>query len=218
MSNESLFREVDEEVRQEQFKKLWERYGNAVIVLVFVVVVLVAGYRGWQYWQLKQAEGAGQNYFNALKTAASGKTDEGIQQLTAITHSGFKELASFRSAALLAQQGKTDEAVKAYAAISADTSADQSLRELADIRAGYLLVDTTSPQDLQTRLARYDVEGSLWRNEVREIVGLAAWRSMDYALAETNMNSIMTDPQAPPGLRQRAKTMLDLLAPLLPQK
>ena len=31
LSDESLFREVDEEVRQEQFKKLWARYGNAII-------------------------------------------------------------------------------------------------------------------------------------------------------------------------------------------
>jgi hypothetical protein len=34
LSDESLFREVDEEVRQEQFKKLWARYGKFVIGLV----------------------------------------------------------------------------------------------------------------------------------------------------------------------------------------
>ena len=37
MSDESLFREVDEEVRQERFKKLWERFGNYIIALAFLV-------------------------------------------------------------------------------------------------------------------------------------------------------------------------------------
>ena len=42
MSDESLFREVDEEVRQEQYKKLWERYGNHIIALCLIVVAGVA--------------------------------------------------------------------------------------------------------------------------------------------------------------------------------
>ena len=43
LSDDSLFREVDEEVRQEQFKKLWSRYGKFVIGLVIVVILGVAG-------------------------------------------------------------------------------------------------------------------------------------------------------------------------------
>ena len=43
MSDESLFREVDEEVRQDQFKKLWKQYGNYFTALAVVMVLLVAG-------------------------------------------------------------------------------------------------------------------------------------------------------------------------------
>ncbi|WP_374331743.1 tetratricopeptide repeat protein, partial [Aestuariivirga sp.] len=67
MSDESLFREVDEEVRQEQFKKLWARYGNAVIGLCVLVIIGVAGMEGWRYFQLKQSETAGDSFFSAVQ-------------------------------------------------------------------------------------------------------------------------------------------------------
>jgi hypothetical protein len=48
VSDESLFREVDEEVRQEQYKKLWDKFGNYFVALCFVIVASVAGVKGYQ--------------------------------------------------------------------------------------------------------------------------------------------------------------------------
>ena len=39
-SDESLFREVDEEVRQEQLKRLWDRYGTYIVALCAVMMAL----------------------------------------------------------------------------------------------------------------------------------------------------------------------------------
>ena len=38
-----IFQEVDEEVRREQLKKLWERYGHYIIAACILVIVGVAG-------------------------------------------------------------------------------------------------------------------------------------------------------------------------------
>jgi len=43
-----IFREVDEEVRRDQFKKLWERYGIFFIALAVLFVAAVGGWRGYQ--------------------------------------------------------------------------------------------------------------------------------------------------------------------------
>ena len=55
MSDDSLFREVDEEVRAERFQKLWKQYGAYVAGAAIGVVLAVAGINGWQYWKTKQA-------------------------------------------------------------------------------------------------------------------------------------------------------------------
>ena len=44
-----IFQEVDEEVRREQLKKLWDRYGNFVVAALILVVVGVAAWRGYAW-------------------------------------------------------------------------------------------------------------------------------------------------------------------------
>ena len=66
VSDESLFREVDEEVRQEQYKKLWDRFGNYFVALCFVIVAAVAGVKGYQYFQKKLSEAAAVVFFDGV--------------------------------------------------------------------------------------------------------------------------------------------------------
>ncbi len=218
MSDESLFREVDEEVRQEQFKKLWERFGNYAIALCLAVVVGVAGLKGWQYWQAKQSEAAAQVYFEAVKLAADGKSDEAVARFAKVRHAGYGQLARIRQAGVLASQGKTEDAVKIYDAVAADAAADPALRDLARIRAGYVLADTVAPDALLSRLGSLDRDGNPWRHAAREIFGIAAFRTGDYSMADRYMNAIFADPEAPASLRQRAQVMIQLLTPLLESK
>jgi len=215
VSDESLFREVDEEVRQEQFKKLWERFGNYAIALCLIVVAGVAGLKGWQYWQVKQSEAAAQVYFAAVKLAADGKAEEAVAQFARVQQSGFGQLARIRQAGVLAGQGKTEDAVKIYDAVAADAAADPALRDLARIRAGYVLADTMTPDQLLSRLGSLDRDDNPWRHAAREIFGIAAFRTGDYSMADRYMNAIFADPQAPAALRQRAQMMIQLLTPLL---
>ena len=39
-----IFHEVDEEVRREQLKKLWDRYGNLIAAAAILVVAGIAGF------------------------------------------------------------------------------------------------------------------------------------------------------------------------------
>lgn len=215
MSDESLFREVDEEVRQEQFKKLWARYGNLVIGLCLVVIVGVGGYEGWRYWQKKQSETAGDAFFAAAEAARAGKADEALKQFEGISHTGFTQLAKLREAGALAGQGKAEEAVKIYDAVAADATADQTLKDLAQLRAAAILANTASFADVEARLKAFDVEGSPWRHVARELLASVQWRLKDYAGADKQVQAILGDPETPAGLRQRATMMAQLLEPLV---
>jgi hypothetical protein len=217
VSEDALFREVDEEVRQEQLKKLWDRYGNVAIGLCVAVVVGVAGMKGWQAWQLRKAEAAGQVYFAMTKLAGKQQYDEALKLIPSIGQTGYGELARLRAAGMLEAQGKTDEAVKAFDAVAADASVDPALRDLARIRAGYALADTAKPADLKARVGSFDVDGNPWRNAAREIELLAAWKAKDYPGADTLAKTILADPATPQGLRQRTTIISDLLLPLLPR-
>jgi hypothetical protein len=214
--DEAIFREVDEEVRREQIQKLWDRYGTYVLAACIGVVLVVGGIKGWQYWQLEQAKAAGAQYVAALDLAEQGKMDEAGAAFARIVEAGgggYVALARLQAAANLAAKGDVAEAVKAFDAVVADPSVERALRDLAQVRAALLLVDSASLADLKGRLADIDKEGHPWRNEAREILALAAYRAGELATAEQWMNEILADPLAGVGTRQRAQMMLALLSP-----
>ena len=185
MTDESLIREVDEEVRLEQYQRLWKRYGSFVIAVSFLAVVSVAGYKAWQYYDVSRSEAAAREYFAALSLAAQGKSDEAARALQAVgdgSHIGYAMLARLQRAADLGKAGKTAEAVGAYDAIAGESDIEPAIRDLARIRAAYLLTDTASVTELATRVDTLDEPGNPWRNLAREIVALASYRTRDLSL------------------------------------
>jgi hypothetical protein len=218
VTDESLIREVDEEVRQDEYKKLWDRHGTKFMALGVAVVLGVAAFEGWKYYQRDQAEQASVVYLDAVKKANDGKHDDALAALAAVKHQGFGQLAAMRKAAVLAEKGSIPEAVAAYDAIIADASTDPVLLDLARIRQGYLLVDTATSEELRAKLGEFVTPTHPWRNSAREIFGLAAYRAKDFVAADGFMNAIFTDPDAPAGLKQRAQVMVQLIAPELSQK
>ena len=107
MSEVDVFREVDEEVRREQLKKLWDRYGIYVVVLAVLVVAAVGAWRGYQWWEAKKAAEAGAAFEAAITLSDGGKHAEAEQafaKIAADSTSGYRQLARIREAAELVYQ------------------------------------------------------------------------------------------------------------------
>jgi hypothetical protein len=221
LSDDSLFREVDEEFRRDQALKLWNRYGNYVVAVALAVVIGVAGFKGWEYWQTWRAETAGAAYHHGLSHIEQDRTEEAqtvFADLADGGQKGYATLARLQLAGILTEQGQTAQAVEAYDAVADDSGAPREFRELARVRAGYLLAETESPDDLQQRLAVLDRADSPWRNAVREILATAHYRTGNLVEADRLMNEVLGDPEAPQNMRQRAQMMVQLLEPALADK
>ena len=204
-----IFREVDEEVRREQLKQLWDRWGSYFVVLAFVVVLGIAGWRGWEWWQAKQAAETGTAFEAALALSEAGKHEEAeaaFSKIAAESSSGYRLLARFREAAELARKDR-GAAVKAYDAIAADTSQTLLLRQLASVRAALLLVDIAPLSEMVTRLEPITAAEHPLRHTARELLALAAWRNGDVAAARKWLDMIANDAETPSGTRARAELL-----------
>src|SRR5271156_1676531 len=94
-----IFNEVDEEVRREQLKKLWERYSNLIIGVAILVVAAVGAWRGYEFWQARKAAEAGAAYEAAVQLSDEGKhseAEEAFAKLAAQGTSGYRVLARMR--------------------------------------------------------------------------------------------------------------------------
>jgi hypothetical protein len=207
-----IFQEVDEEVRREQLKKLWERYQNYVIAAAVLIVLGVGGWRGYDWWQTKKAAEAGSAFENAIALSEQGKHAEAeaaFAKLAADSTASYRALAQLRAAAELAQTDAKG-AIAAYDQTAADSSIPAVLRDLASLRAGALMIDNGSFADARQRLEPLTGSDHTFHHTARELLALAAWRAGDKAAARHWIEMINADPETPPDERGRAQ-MLDAL-------
>jgi hypothetical protein len=209
-----IFQEVDEEVRREQLKKLWERYGNYLIVACVLIVIGVGAWRGYEWWQAKQAAQSGAAFEQAVTLAEAGKHQEAVAAFAKLATdgtAGYRLLARLRQAAELAPTD-SKAAVAAYDSIAADNGAGQVIQDLAAVRAGYLLVDTAPYSEIARRLESLTAADRPFRHSAREILALSAWKAGDMPTTRHWLEMILTDPQTPPGPRSRAEMLSELIA------
>ncbi|TMJ85580.1 MAG: tetratricopeptide repeat protein [Alphaproteobacteria bacterium] len=205
-----IFHEVDEEVRREQLKKLWDRYGNYVAAAAVLLVLAVAAWRAYMWWEAKKAAETGAAFEAAITLAESGKRSEAEAAFADIAGhgtSGYRHLARMREAAELAQ---TDPkaAIAAYDQIAADGSVGHVLQDLALLRAGALLIDAGSYQEAQRRLEPLAANDRTFRHTAREFLVLASWRAGDATGAKRWFDLIMTDAQTPAATRSRVEMLM----------
>lgn len=214
MSDDSFIREVEEELRSDRLKGFWDRFGTIIIGIAVLIVVATAGYRGYEYYSQTQASASGDRFLAALNLANEGKPDEALSALQALEADGYGAypvLARMRAATVLQEKGDTEGAVAAFDAVAADESAPDAVRDMARIRAAYILVDTGSAADVAQRAEQLSADNNPLRDAAREALGLAAWKEGRLGDAKTLFRQIVDNPTAPRNAVQRANIMLDLI-------
>ena len=211
-----LMREIEEELRQEQAKKLWSRYGNYIIGLAVVTVAVVAGYQGWQSYDRSTKQTATERLIGAAQVADSGDVTTAIEsfaRVAADSPSGIALLAEFRRASLLAAEGDHAAAQLAYAAIAANSSVSVSFQDLAKVLGAGQLLDAR-PNDAQTVIDQLQpiIDGNnVWRHSAREVAAIAALEMGQKDQAIDYLQTIVLDPEAPEGLRGRAQELIQVI-------
>ncbi len=209
-----IFHEVDEEVRREQLKKLWERYQYVVIAAVVLILVGISAWRGYEWWEAKRAGETGAAFEAAVTLSEAGKRAEAAEAFAKIAaegSSGYRALARLREAAELAEQDPK-AAIAAYEKIAADRTVGPVLQDLAALRAGQLLVDSVSYEELRQRLEPLTASGRPFRHNARELLALSAWRSGDAAAAKRWSDMVIADAETPASLRGRIEMLVALMA------
>lgn len=212
--NETFIREVNEDLRSDQFKAIWRRFGPVMIAAAVAVIVGVAGTQGYQYWQKSQASASGDRFLAALKDIEQKKPEEAEKALQALEKDGFGSypiLARMRLATLQAEKGDVAAAISAFSEIGKDQSIPEPLRNVAKLRAAFLLVDTGTYDQVSSEVEVLTSPSSASRHSAREALGLSAYKAGDYAKARDWFQLIVDDAEAPGNISNRARMMLDLI-------
>lgn len=211
---DSFLREVNEEMRREQLRRMWDRYGLLIVGSLILILAGIAGYKHWDSRRLAASAEAGAHYERASKLAAEGQQDAALKDFSEIAKTspeGYQTIARLRGAAIAAQEGKTAEAVATYDAVAKDGAADPILRDFSSLQAAMLRLDSSDWTEMQNRLTPLNVDKSPWRALVRETLGLAAYKAGKYEEARKLFEQLIADRGVPQSVSERAFLMMSLL-------
>ncbi len=213
--NDPLLREVAEELRREQWEKLWNKYGNYVIAAAGLIVVLVGGYKFWEARALARAEAAGAQYEAALTLLQNGKTEEAKTSLGALAAGGPKGYATLSELVLAGadlKAGKSEDALAIFEKVGQDGGADDLLASFARLQAAAIRLGSADFTEMQNRLTPLVDDTSPWRNSARELLGMAALKAGKIEEARAALNPLLTDPSVPEDAVDRVRRMMATIA------
>lgn len=205
-----IFEEIDEEVRQDQLKALWDRWG---VIFVASVVSVILAWTGWVLWRnhIETTRAAESEAFAAAVLSPGDDGMAALDQLVATAAPGYATIAAFRKAGLLLAEGRTEDAVSTYDGVAGGDGASERLRGLASLMAAMVLADMDLADEARVRLEPLAGDGGDWALSAREMLALLDFQAGDLDSAESAFSVLSADAGTPASMRQRSREMLELI-------
>lgn len=212
--NETFYREVDEELRRDQMKNVWSRYGVLIIGGALLLIGAIGGYIYYEHHQRVTAEAHGEELSQIYTDIGAGKVKEVGPKLDALAADGgpgYRAAALLTKADLALEAGDDKAALAAFKAVADDGKIAQPYRELALIRQTSLEFDTLPPADVIARLKPLAVAGNPWFATAGELSGIAHLKAGQQAEAAKIFAAMTKDDTIPSTVRSRALQMAGAL-------
>jgi len=74
--------DLEEQEQIDQLRAWWRKYGTLVTTGLLIAVIILGGWRGWQWYQSHQS-GQARGYFEALEEASRQTGDESVARINA---------------------------------------------------------------------------------------------------------------------------------------
>jgi hypothetical protein len=207
-----IFNEVDEELRADQARMFWKKYGNLVIGGALLAVLAAAAWWGWQLYTTRQHEQASVDFINAVQAAQKDPTASSALDAIAGQGGGYGALARFHLAAKSLEKDPA-KAADLLGAVAQDSKLDAAMRGMAAIESGLLKLQVNKPQDALQVVQPFTVAGSAYRLSALEITGIAQTVSGDKAKAKETFKQLQQLAASPtdgnPTVAMRAQQLLD---------
>lgn len=208
--SEPLEAEVNEEIRNQQLKSIWNRFGLYIIAIALFIIFAVGSYEVNNYWNSKVSENESNLFDSAILMIEEGNEEGGYNKLIELSEgkTGYKGLALFRLSSESYNKDNFIQAIEFLKRASEDSSLTKKLREFAKLKAGLILVDHGSVDDVKNLLNDITVKNGPFAFHAKEIIALSLLNNNMDLEAKLIFEDIASDVAAPPVLARRAEIFL----------
>lgn len=215
---DAFFREVSEDVHNDNIKAFWKKYGVQIIAVVVICLTAAVSFESIKHWRDLRSQRWTDAFVQAQQLADGGKYDESVKVLTYLAQNAgniYADEARLEIINILLKQKKEDEALAQLEDFTQTTRYKQ-LRNAALVKLALYKVDTAKTDEIVALLEPVLREqGGAWLPHAQEIMALSFLQQGDTNRAESLYNEILKyyeQTGSNSRLRDRAKNMVSVLA------
>ncbi len=212
--SEEFIRDVDEELRDQELKNMWKKYGKYVIGAIIGIVVAVGGKGIYTSVHEGNLNEQSSNFAIVLKKQDSSKSLEAIDVLKTLSTSGvegYEIHAAFRTAKIHANAGDIKSAVATLDAFAKDSSVSLIYRDLAKLQAVMLGFDDAPAEQNIQKLKEVALSNSEYQYLASEMLAMAYLSNKNIAKAHEIYLNLSRNMDAPAEIKGRAGQMATML-------
>lgn len=136
--------DLQEQEQLAELKAWWQRFGNLVFTALTIILLVIAGYNGWQYYQRSQSLAAAQVFEGLQKLAAGGDAKKVADANKALSEQ-FPRTSYAAMGNLIAARVSFDAndlpGAKSQLQWVIDNARDEELKHIARVRLAGVLLD-----------------------------------------------------------------------------
>ena len=209
---DAFIQEVNEDVKNDNLKKLWDKYGLFIVLFVVIAVTAAVSFETIKSWRNAKYQAQTENYLIALQPSENYEnTLKALEKIAASNNGIYSELARIQIATVLFEQGKNSEAEIMLKSIADNDELNSRIRNLAALKLATYKIDTATRAEMQELLQPVIDADDSWSPLATDLLAMAAIRDGDTETARTLYTSLLENGNISDNFKSRIQDMLSTL-------
>lgn len=209
---DAFIQEVNEEVKNDNLKVFWDKYGLFIILFVVVAVSAAVSFETIKSWKDQKYQAQTENYLISLQTAANYEVQlKALEKIAASDNGIYSQLARIQIATILFEQNKTEEGKQMLQSIVDNDELNSKIRNLAAVKLATYEVDTASYAQIQALLQPIIDEQSSWSPLATDLLAMSAIQNGDIDTARSLYEGLLENANISENFKSRIQDMLSTL-------
>lgn len=210
----AFFEEVDEEVRNDKFKQLVNKYGGVILFILVIALSVAVGYEKIGEWRVRKAEQKNVQYVQALTPNPDYENNiVALENIVATEKGIYRDMAQMHIANILFDNNQKEKAVEALEQLYQDSETSPKIKEIAAIKLASYKIDFASFAEISELLSPIaDNDNSAWKPMAKELLAMSAIQNNDYTTAKQIYQELLATGNLSDEFKTRVNDMLALIS------
>ncbi len=210
---DAFIQEVTEDVKNDNLKAFWNKYGLYIVLFVVLAISTAVGFETIKSWRNKQLQDRTEAYISTM--IQSGNYEDSIKALEKIASGNYgiySQLARIQIADILFEQNKNVDALNMLQAVINNEKLNSRVRNLATLKLASYKIDSAPADEIKSLLNPIIEDKNAWSPLAQEMLAMLAIKEGNFDRARNIYNEMLQNENLSENFKNRIQDMLSALS------